>query len=88
MHYAFMNRMCQGWQTHTWRQFGATCPYWLGHAARQPQLEFVKRSLFRRYCNNHSKLFKRGEKYPPDRGGSVHKHNKLYRFYWRLHSKT
>lgn len=85
MSYAFINRMCQNWRGKTWRKYGEVCPYWNGHASKQPQLKFVKDSLFRRYYTNHPKQFKRGEKYPPRRGGSEHKHNKLYRFYWFLH---
>jgi hypothetical protein len=88
MHWSFINRMCQQWREKTWRPWGAQCPYNMHHAETRSQLDFIKHSLFRRYCSNHPRPFKRGQKQTGLRGGSLYKHNKLYRFYWRLHGES
>lgn len=89
-YYRYINQTYQNQDSSrraAWFKPGAVCPYNLWHRQSRPQLEFVQESLFRRYCSNHPRPFRRNEKHPPSRGGSDLRHNKLYKFYWRLHEK-
>jgi hypothetical protein len=87
-YWRYMNRMCQGWQDKPWMQLSDTCPYWIGHAKRMHQPEFVKNSLFRFYCSGIRKRLARSRYDPPKRGGSEYRHGKLYKLYWRLHARN
>lgn len=83
--YHFLNAMVQRCQEKPWMKLGDTCPYWMGHRAERGHLSFMGDAWFRFYASNSKRVIKRGGKYPPLRGGSEYRHNKLYKLYWKLH---